>query len=97
MAVTRSVLKSNWTFKQGDHSSSEEYLPASDLPTEIHLDLLSNKKIADPFKDLNELSVRWIAESSWTYRTTFATPQSYSKPGVKTTLMFFVLESFVVV
>ncbi|KAF1970035.1 glycoside hydrolase [Bimuria novae-zelandiae CBS 107.79] len=94
MAVSRTELKSNWTFKQGDLSSKEEYLPANPLPTEIHLDLLSNKKIADPFKDFNELSVRWVAEESWTYRTTFPTPTSSSNPGTTTVLKFGGLDTF---
>jgi beta-mannosidase len=87
-------LTSNWTFKQGPLDSTAEYLPANDLPTEVHRDLLKNKKIADPFLDLNELSVRWVAEETWTYRTTFPTPLNHGEEGVKTVLSFEGLDTF---
>lgn len=94
MEVSNITLQSGWTFKKGDRDSQEPYLPANPLPTEIHLDLLANKKIADPFKDLNELSVRWIADETWTYRTTFATPPDSSKPGNTTVIRFCGLDTF---
>ncbi|KAH7127138.1 glycoside hydrolase superfamily [Dendryphion nanum] len=87
-------LNTNWMFKKGDLSSPETYLPANDLPTEIHLDLLKNEQIADPFKDLNELSVRWIADETWTYRTTFPSPSNHGKPGLVTILKFEGLDTF---
>lgn len=94
LSRTSQALISNWTFKQGGLDSSSEYLDTNDLPTDVHRDLLKNGKIADPFKDLNELSVRWIADESWTYRTSFATPSSNAKPGTKTVLEFGGLDTF---
>lgn len=91
---TSTPLTGNWTFKQGDLSSKSKYLPAHDLPTEIHRDLIKNNEIVDPFQDLNELSVRWIAEETWTYRTTFASPPNHGKPNVKTILRFEGLDTF---
>lgn len=96
-AYTSDNLTSGWSFKQGNRSSNHEYLPTNDLPTSIHLDLLKNKKISDPFLDLNELSVRWIAEQTWTYRTSFQLPDSYGLPGVRTTLIFEGLDTFATV
>ncbi|KAF2680847.1 glycoside hydrolase family 2 protein [Lentithecium fluviatile CBS 122367] len=90
-------LISGWTFKQGNLISKTEYLPANDLPTEIHLDLLKNGKIPDPFKDLNELSVRWVAEETWTYRTTFSSPPDHGKRGVRTILKLGGLDTFAAV
>ncbi|KAL5430465.1 hypothetical protein PMIN07_009639 [Paraphaeosphaeria minitans] len=94
MAVSRFELNSGWAFKKGSRNSDAEYLPANDLPTEVHLDLLKNKKIADPFKDLNELSVRWIDDETWTYRTTFTAPPDYGKRGITTILRFGGLDTF---
>ena len=94
MAVSRVELKSNWTFKQGARDSPHPYLPANDLPSEVHLDLLKNKKIADPFLDLNELSVRWVADETWTYRGSFPTPSDYANAGATTVLRFEGLDTF---
>jgi beta-mannosidase len=91
---TSTLLTSDWTFKQGDLSSNNEYLPVNDLPTEIHRDLLKNGKIADPFQDLNELSVRWVANETWTYRTEFDAPADYRKPNTLTYLNFGGLDTF---
>ena len=87
-------LKTGWTFKQGDRASAHGYAEAGDLPTEIYRDLLKNEKIADPFIDLNELSVRWVGDETWTYRATFAAPSDFDKPGVRTVLRFDGLDTF---
>ncbi|KAL5114316.1 hypothetical protein ACEQ8H_007791 [Pleosporales sp. CAS-2024a] len=87
-------LKSNWTFKKGGLDATNEQLPANDLPTEIFRDLLKNEKILDPFQDLNELSVRWVGDETWTYRTTFGAPPHHGKPNVKTRLRFQGLDTF---
>jgi beta-mannosidase len=87
-------LSTNWTFKQGDRDSTSEYLAANNVPTEIHRDLLKNDKIADPYLDLNELSVRWVADETWTYRSTFPTPSEHGNSGVKTVLRFQGLDTF---
>lgn len=94
VAFTSIALDSNWTFKQGGRDSTDEYLPANDLPTEIFRDLLKNGKISDPFQDLNELSVRWVGDKTWKYRTTFTAPASYEKPGTVTRLRLEGLDTF---
>ncbi|KAF2025576.1 glycoside hydrolase [Setomelanomma holmii] len=90
-------LVSNWSFKQGDRSSTAEYRPSNDLPTEIHRDLLKHESIKDPFEDLNELSVRWVADETWTYCTTFNTPAGYGERNVTTYLKFEGLDTFATV
>ncbi|KAF1850409.1 glycoside hydrolase family 2 protein [Cucurbitaria berberidis CBS 394.84] len=87
-------LTTGWTFKQGDRSSGSENLAANDLPTEIYRDLLLHGKIADPFQDVNELSVRWVADETWTYCTTFNAPRDYGHAGVSTILKFEGLDTF---
>ncbi|RAR02868.1 carbohydrate-binding module family 35 protein [Stemphylium lycopersici] len=94
---TSTPVTKSWTFKQGDRSSSSPTLPAHDAPTEIHRDLLKNGKIADPFSDLNEMSVRWVGDQTWTYRTTFATPAHYGLPNVVSQLRFQGLDTFALV
>ncbi|KAF2713938.1 glycoside hydrolase family 2 protein [Pleomassaria siparia CBS 279.74] len=93
---TSQALTSGWTFTQGDGSVdiTAQSLNANDLPTEIHLDLLKNGKIADPFNDLNELSVRWVGDETWTYRKTFPTPSEKGKPGVRIVLACGGLDTF---
>lgn len=91
---TSTELTTGWTFKQGGRESEHEYAEASDLPTEIYRDLLKNGKIPDPFVDMNELSVRWVGDETWTYRTPFTTPSDFGKPGVQTVLRFDGLDTF---
>jgi len=67
-------LNGSWKFKGFAECNGEElgaykleyngdgWLPAK-VPGTVHLDLLANKVIPDPFKDLNEKKVRWVAES----------------------------------
>ncbi|KAK8124181.1 hypothetical protein PG999_004099 [Apiospora kogelbergensis] len=89
-----------WTFKQGGRSSDGEWLGAGDPPTEVHRDLFANGRAPDYRKDLNELAVRWIADETWTYRTTFARPEAHGKgqdEGVKTVLNFEGLDTFATV
>jgi beta-mannosidase len=37
-------LSTGWTFKQADDSSADAWLPVQKVPTNVHLDLLDNKK-----------------------------------------------------
>lgn len=90
-------LTTGWSFKKGDREAESESFPANDVPTEIHRDLLKNGQIVDPFLDLNELSVRWVADETWTYHTRFATPRDHGKPGVVTVLNFQGLDTFATV
>ena len=60
-------LDSNWEFKS---ENDKVYLPAS-VPGTVHLDLLQNGKIDDPFFRLNEHKLQWIDKLDWEYRTSF--------------------------
>lgn len=85
-------VEQNWTFKQAGHDDST-YLPVGQFPTNIHLDLLSHKKIPDPFIGKNELDVQWIGEKAWVYRTTFPTPSGFAS-AAKAVLAFDGLDTF---
>ncbi|KAF6816764.1 Beta-mannosidase B 1 [Colletotrichum musicola] len=95
MHRTRQQLADGWSFKQLDQSS-EQWLPVQKVPSQIHLDLLANNKISDPFVDLNELSAQWIAEKDWVYRTQFVSPPTQSN-AVRTFLVFEGLDTFATV
>ncbi|KAK1767937.1 glycoside hydrolase family 2 protein [Phialemonium atrogriseum] len=89
-------LASGWEFKRTD-DVSDTWLPVQRVPTEVHVDLLDNGQITDPFTDLNELSARWVGEHSWTYRTAFASSDKHTLPNATTDLVFKGLDTFATV
>lgn len=58
-------LTQGWQYKEDVRGT---WQPAAEVPGSIHTDLLHNGEIPDPFVDLNELAVRWVAERNWHYR-----------------------------
>ena len=54
----------DWQFEYNN-----QWYPAT-VPGFIHTDLLANGLIPDPYYGTNEDSVRWVGDSSWSYRTT---------------------------
>lgn len=44
--LSRVALNSGWTFKQQDWSS-DDWLPVANVPSQVHMDLLANKKYKD--------------------------------------------------
>ncbi|KAK6850215.1 Beta-mannosidase B [Apiospora arundinis] len=81
-------INKNWEFKQVDGENSK-YLPVSQFPTHVHLDLLHHKLIPDPYIGKNELDVQWIGESVWAYKTTFATPDGLGSTSLKKAVLAF--------
>src|SRR5579883_1285869 len=66
-------LNSGWEFRQtasGGTGTTAKWYPAT-VPGDIHLDLLANKVIPDPFYRDNEAKLQWIENASWEYRTDF--------------------------
>ena len=41
---------------------------------DVHLDLLANKKIDDPFYRDNEAKLQWIEKAGWDYSLDFDVP-----------------------
>ncbi|KAF2870056.1 glycoside hydrolase superfamily [Massariosphaeria phaeospora] len=93
-SITSVTLQEGWRFKQGGRSSTALLLPANDVPTEIYRDLLLNGKIADPFQNMNELSVRWVADETWTYSHEFETPAAIRGENMNTMLVFEGLDTY---
>ncbi len=66
-STDRSLSKEKWEFAQ---ASKQQFYPAT-VPGVVHLDLMKNNLIPDPYKDLNEKKVQWIENEDWIYQTTF--------------------------
>jgi beta-mannosidase len=72
------VLDHGWQFRQVSAAAQEPeagWLPAI-VPGDVHLDLLANNKIPDPFFRDNESKLQWIENESWEYRLNFDAPTS---------------------
>jgi len=67
---TPNLLSEGWEFRD---SSQNVWRPAQ-VPSNVHTELMRHHLIPDPFVDLNELDVAWVAERTWHYRNRFATP-----------------------
>ncbi len=61
-------LHQGWEFRQ---VKKDSWMKAT-VPGNVHMDLLANKVIADPFYRTNEKDQQWIDKEDWEYRTTFA-------------------------
>lgn len=66
-------LHENWTFTVSDKI---EWKPAT-VPGTVHLDLLNNGLIDDPYYADNEHKLRWIENKDWIYKTTFDIDSNY--------------------
>ncbi|KAK0389237.1 hypothetical protein NLU13_2812 [Sarocladium strictum] len=88
---SRQQLVSGWYLKAKD-APEEAWMPVAKVPSQVHVDLIAHKKIADPFVDLNEKAAQWVDEKNWVYKTTFqvASPPS----GTITDLVFEGLDTF---
>jgi beta-mannosidase len=79
------VLDHGWQFRQvmaGAQAGESGWLPAT-VPGDVHLDLLANKKIPDPFFRDNESKLQWIENESWEYRLNFdANPALLARSNV---------------
>ncbi|ROH95121.1 glycoside hydrolase family 2 protein [Chryseobacterium cucumeris] len=85
----RSLSLENWQFK---NSKDQNWLPAK-VPGTVHLDLMDNKIIPDPFKDENEKKVQWIENEDWDYQATF-TVSSQELKNDNIDLVFNGLDTF---
>lgn len=60
-------IKDGWRFKQWRLNN---WYPAK-VPGVVHLDLMDNEIIEDPFFRLNERAVQWVDKEDWMYETFF--------------------------
>ena len=78
------VLDHGWQFRQvtSRQDPSAGWMPAA-VPGDVHLDLLANKKINDPYYRDNEAKLQWIQDESWEYRLNFdVTPSVMARSNV---------------
>ena len=64
-------LDKDWLFRQAGRN---DWYPAT-VPGYVHLDLLNNNLIEDPFYRDNETKVQWIENEDWEYLLVFDIPQ----------------------
>jgi beta-mannosidase len=75
-------LPQNWTvravsnFDEVPAEIRSREIPAQ-VPGCVHLDLLRENLIADPYIDQNENLVQWIGRTDWEYSARFEVPQEY--------------------
>lgn len=82
-------LNTGWQFRQRlpegstpNAGTAVEWRPAT-VPGDVHLDLLANKLIPDPYYRDNEAKLQWISDADWEYRTTLnVTPATLSHQHV---------------
>ncbi len=88
-------INSGWEFRQtttGETSNAAGWHPAV-VPGDVHLDLLRNKLIPDPYYRENEAKLQWIENASWEYRTTIdATPELLKHRNIE--LVFDGIDSY---
>ncbi|SFD37888.1 beta-mannosidase [Bacillus sp. OV194] len=65
------LVLSDWQFMQ---SGEKQWLPVN-VPGCVHVDLLKNDLILDPFYGKNELELQWIDKKDWEYETVFDVPE----------------------
>jgi beta-galactosidase/beta-glucuronidase len=70
--IEKTALNSGWMLSCNDTArpSLPSAIPAT-VPGCVHLDLLANRQIPDPYMDVNEITNDWIGRTDWTYRCSF--------------------------
>jgi beta-mannosidase len=81
--MKRLYLIDDWQFCLVDGSGTGDIKKdtwyKADIPGTIYHNLINRSFIPDPFFADNELSLQWIAESDWAYRSNFKYPGNFNK------------------
>ena len=64
---TYQSLNDRWQFK----SYGEDDWMNAKVPGNVHLDLIENQAIPDPFFGQNESELQWISDKDWKYKLEF--------------------------
>ncbi|KAL3452127.1 glycoside hydrolase superfamily [Aspergillus insuetus] len=96
MAAKETIfIGEGWQYKTSD---GETWSNAQPLPTSIHLDLLADGTIPDPFYGKNEGLVQWVATKTWLYKKEFRVPvESLRDRGQSIVLVFEGLDTYATV
>ena len=66
---TTIALDHGWQFRQQkDGTGADAGWMQAAVPGDVHLDLLANRQISNPFYRDNESKLQWIQDASWEYR-----------------------------
>jgi beta-mannosidase len=63
-------LSTGWEFRQIASGATASEWHRAKVPGDVHLDLLTNRLIADPYYRDNEAKLQWIQKADWEYRST---------------------------
>ncbi|CRG89090.1 beta-mannosidase [Talaromyces islandicus] len=94
MSFLKIPLSTGWAFKDGE-DDNEGWMPVPVVPSVVHQDLMANKKLEDPYLELNELRAQWVNDKIWQYRHEFQSPQVPADATV--VLVFDGLDTFATV
>ena len=67
VTMIRQSLNSGWKFQE---KSKADWYRAT-VPGCVHLDLLYNDLIPEPFYGTNEKDIQWVSDKDWVYRLIF--------------------------
>ncbi|KAJ5552823.1 glycoside hydrolase superfamily [Penicillium frequentans] len=91
-------LSEGWKYRESNGTVLHDWQDAQSLPTSVHLDLLANHAIPDPFQAKNEELVKWIATRTWIYEKHFTIfPQEPTNKSRKLVLVFEGLDTYTTV
>lgn len=105
-SIQRILLNGTWFFK-GFEASPDESRDAeiaspahrvsgwheATVPGVVHLDLMRNDLLPDPFLGMNEQQAAWVEENDWWYRKEFEVSDAFLK-GNRVLLRFEGLDTF---
>lgn len=100
MASAKEILSlsEGWKFRKSNGASLDDWQDAQPLPTSVHLDLIANNTIPDPFLAKNEELVQWVGSETWVYEKHFAVPlHGHTKGSPKFVLVFEGLDTYTTV
>ena len=88
-AKVSQYLNKGWEFRSPD---GKDWVKAN-IPGNIHLDLINNELIPDPFFGKNELELQWISDRDWTYRL-FFTPDKDIQDRKNKEICFYGIDTY---
>ncbi|EKM59838.1 glycoside hydrolase family 2 protein [Phanerochaete carnosa HHB-10118-sp] len=78
-SLIKTVLDEGWSYSLVDAHGTDttgvtegEWTAVKHFPTTVHVELLREGKIPDPFIGLNEWDVQWVGEADWSFKTRFS-------------------------
>jgi beta-mannosidase len=94
MAIPKETLSlsEGWKYTAMDGSEAADlknWHIAQPLPTSIHLDLLANDSIPDPFLAKNEQLVQWAGKKTWIYEKQFTVSSQLLKILTRMVVLVF--------